>query len=139
MIEPRLRHVSVVTLFPEMFTALTDWGVVGRAFKQGVCELSLVNPRDYATDIHGSVDDRPYGGGPRHGNAARAVGLCRRPCQAASRGRCPRGCNDASRRGIQQPDGERSWLSDPRSFLWRGAMKAWMSDLLSVQLTWNYP
>jgi len=64
MIEPRLRHVSVVTLFPEMFTALTDWGVVGRAFKQGVCELSLVNPRDYATDIHGSVDDRPYGGGP---------------------------------------------------------------------------
>ena len=64
MTEPRLRHVGVVTLFPEMFAALTDWGVVGRAFKQGVCELSLVNPRDYATDIHGSVDDRPYGGGP---------------------------------------------------------------------------
>ncbi|MGD2006966.1 MAG: tRNA (guanosine(37)-N1)-methyltransferase TrmD [Cellvibrionales bacterium] len=55
---------AVVTLFPEMFGALTDWGVTGRAYRQGLWHLSLHNPRDHATDRHGSVDDRPYGGGP---------------------------------------------------------------------------
>ena len=60
---PRL-HIAVMTLFPEMFTALTDWGVTGRAFQMGVCSLHLQDPRDEATDRHGSVDDRPYGGGP---------------------------------------------------------------------------
>ncbi len=60
---PRLQ-IAVMTLFPEMFTALTDWGVTGRAFQMGVCSLHLQDPRDEATDRHGSVDDRPYGGGP---------------------------------------------------------------------------
>ncbi len=57
-------HLGVITLFPEMFTALTQWGVTGRAFQDGRCELGLFNPRDYATDRHSTVDDRPYGGGP---------------------------------------------------------------------------
>ena len=57
MPEACLRHLSVVTLFPEMFSALTDWGVTGRAFSRGLCDLSLVNPRDYASDKHGTVDD----------------------------------------------------------------------------------
>lgn len=56
--------LAVVTLFPEMFGALTEWGVTGRAEAQGCYRLSLVNPREYATDRHGTVDDRPYGGGP---------------------------------------------------------------------------
>lgn len=56
--------VAVLTLFPEMFSALTDWGVTGRAAEQGRYQLALVNPRQYATDRHGTVDDRPYGGGP---------------------------------------------------------------------------
>ena len=60
---PRLQ-IAVMTLFPEMFSALTDWGVTGRAFQTGVCSLHLQDPRDEATDRHGSVDDRPYGGGP---------------------------------------------------------------------------
>ena len=55
---------GVVTLFPEMFAALTDWGVTGRAVDKGLCAVSLHNPRDHATDRHGTVDDRPYGGGP---------------------------------------------------------------------------
>ncbi len=55
---------SVMTLFPEMFDALRNWGVTGRAFDRGLCDLTLVNPRDFATDRHGTVDDRPYGGGP---------------------------------------------------------------------------
>ena len=61
---PRALKFAVITLFPEMFTALTQWGVTGRAFQSGVCQLHLQDPRDEATDRHGTVDDRPYGGGP---------------------------------------------------------------------------
>jgi tRNA (guanine37-N1)-methyltransferase len=55
---------DVVTLFPEMFAALTQSGVTRRAFEQGKCGLSLWNPRDFTIDNHRTVDDRPYGGGP---------------------------------------------------------------------------
>ncbi|OBV39323.1 tRNA (guanosine(37)-N1)-methyltransferase TrmD [Janthinobacterium psychrotolerans] len=55
---------DVVTLFPEMFAALTQSGVTRRAFEQQRCGLSLWNPRDFTTDNHRTVDDRPYGGGP---------------------------------------------------------------------------
>lgn len=55
---------AVVTLFPELVAGIAQWGVIGRAFERGLCELSLHNPRDYAVDRHGTVDDRPYGGGP---------------------------------------------------------------------------
>lgn len=57
-------HVAVVTLFPEMFAALTDAGVTGRAFKNARVALHTVNPRDFTQDVHRTVDDRPYGGGP---------------------------------------------------------------------------
>lgn len=55
---------GVVTLFPEMFSAVRDYGVVGRAFREGHCRLQCVNPRDYTLDTHRTVDDTPYGGGP---------------------------------------------------------------------------
>lgn len=55
---------DVVTLFPEMFAALTQSGVTRRAFEQQKWALSLWNPRDFTTDNHRTVDDRPYGGGP---------------------------------------------------------------------------
>ena len=55
---------SVVTLFPEMFSAVSDWGVTSRGLKDNLWSLSLHNPRDQASDRHGTVDDRPYGGGP---------------------------------------------------------------------------
>lgn len=55
---------DVVTLFPEMFAAITQSGVTRRAFDQNKCGLSLWNPRDFTTDNHRTVDDRPYGGGP---------------------------------------------------------------------------
>jgi len=55
---------DVVTLFPEMFTALTQCGVTRRAFEQSRWGLSLWNPRDFTSDNHRTVDDRPYGGGP---------------------------------------------------------------------------
>lgn len=59
-----LCRFAVLTLFPEMFAAVSEWGVTGRAFQSGLCELHLQDPRDEATDRHGTVDDRPYGGGP---------------------------------------------------------------------------
>lgn len=55
---------DVITLFPEMFTALTQSGITRRAFEQKKWGLSLWNPRDFTTDNHRTVDDRPYGGGP---------------------------------------------------------------------------
>ena len=55
---------SVVTLFPEMFAALSDFGVSGRAIDKGYAEIALINPREFTTDVHRTVDDRPYGGGP---------------------------------------------------------------------------
>ena len=57
-------RVDIVTLFPEMFTALGEYGVTGRAVRQGLVELSYWNPRHYARDRHRTVDDRPFGGGP---------------------------------------------------------------------------
>mgnify|MGYP000663418622 CR=1 FL=1 len=56
--------VGVISLFPEMFDAITQQGVTGRAVKSGLIEFNSWNPRDYATDKHRTVDDRPYGGGP---------------------------------------------------------------------------
>jgi len=55
---------GVVSLFPEMFRIVTEAGVVGRAVETGVVRLEVFNPRDFATDRHRTVDDRPYGGGP---------------------------------------------------------------------------
>lgn len=55
---------DVITLFPEMFSALTESGVTRRAFEQKKCEIALWNPRDFTNDKHRTVDDRPYGGGP---------------------------------------------------------------------------
>ena len=61
--DPIIRF-AVMTLFPEAFSALTEWGVTGRAFQGGICSLHLQDPRHDAIDRHGTVDDRPYGGGP---------------------------------------------------------------------------
>lgn len=55
---------DVVTLFPEMFVAITQSGITRRAFEQKKCALALWNPRDFTSDKHRTVDDRPYGGGP---------------------------------------------------------------------------
>ncbi len=55
---------DVVTLFPDMLQAMVGDGVTGRAFNKGLAELVTWNPRDYASDVHRTVDDRPYGGGP---------------------------------------------------------------------------
>ena len=56
--------IGVISLFPEMFRAITEHGVTGRAVKSGLLQIECWNPRDYTHDKHRTVDDRPYGGGP---------------------------------------------------------------------------
>jgi tRNA (guanine37-N1)-methyltransferase len=55
---------DVITLFPEMIRSIIGDGVTGRAIERGDVALHLWNPRDYTHDLHRTVDDRPYGGGP---------------------------------------------------------------------------
>lgn len=56
--------VGVVSIFPEMFRAISEYGITSRAVKQGLLTLTCWNPRDYTEDRHQTVDDRPFGGGP---------------------------------------------------------------------------
>ena len=56
--------IGVITLFPEMFAALSEYGVSGRAVKNGLVDIAYFNPREFTDDKHRTVDDRPYGGGP---------------------------------------------------------------------------
>ncbi len=57
-------RLAAITLFPEMFEAVTRFGVSRRAFETGICSLTTHNPRDFATDRYKTIDDRPFGGGP---------------------------------------------------------------------------
>ena len=57
-------RIEVVTLFPELTVAASAYGVTGRALQRELWTLGTTNPRDFASDRHRSVDDRPYGGGP---------------------------------------------------------------------------
>ncbi|KON80593.1 tRNA (guanosine(37)-N1)-methyltransferase TrmD [Azoarcus sp. PA01] len=58
------RRFDVITLFPEMFAALTASGITRRALERGLYEIAFHSPRDFVSDPHRTVDDRPYGGGP---------------------------------------------------------------------------
>ena len=57
-------RIDVVTLFPEFVQSAANVGVVGRAISRGLLQVATWNPRDYATDVHNTVDGRPFGGGP---------------------------------------------------------------------------
>jgi len=56
--------IQVISIFPEMFSALTDYGVVGRAIQDAILSVDVLNPRTFTDDKHSTVDGRPYGGGP---------------------------------------------------------------------------
>ena len=57
-------RVSVVTLLPELVVPVSRTGVVGRACERGLLSVEEISPRDFVSDRHRTVDDRPYGGGP---------------------------------------------------------------------------
>ncbi len=83
----RARHYCFVTLFPEQVLTLAGFGVVGRAADRGLLEFDAVDPRDFTEDVHRTVDDRPYGGGP--GMVMKAEPL--RQAVKAARARLPEG------------------------------------------------
>ena len=56
--------INVLTLFPEMFTPVTEASILGRAVEKGILDINLVNIRDYTLDKHRKTDDTPFGGGP---------------------------------------------------------------------------
>jgi tRNA (guanine37-N1)-methyltransferase len=90
-------HFEVVTLFPEVVGVLGRFGVVGRGLQRGLLRLGTVDPREFAADVHRSVDDRPYGGGP--GMVMRVEPL--RSAIRAARARLPAG----SRTVVLSPQG----------------------------------
>src|SRR5258708_36083110 len=57
-------RIDVISIFPQMFEAITAYGVTGRAMQNEILRLRVWNPRDYAPGNHRRVDERPYGGGP---------------------------------------------------------------------------
>jgi tRNA (guanine37-N1)-methyltransferase len=79
---------GVVSLFPEMVSTVVEYGVVGRAEQRGLISLDIENPRDHTSDVHRTVDDRPYGGGPgmvmKFAPVAAAI--------EAAKGKLPEGC-----------------------------------------------
>ena len=79
-------RIDVVTLFPEMVEHAARVGVTGRALERNLWRLGVWNPRDFVTDNHRTVDDRPYGGGPgmvmMAGPLAAAIGAARSAQQA---------------------------------------------------------
>ncbi|MES2580465.1 MAG: tRNA (guanosine(37)-N1)-methyltransferase TrmD [Pseudomonadota bacterium] len=55
---------DVISLFPDMFDAISQYGITSRALERKIYDLNVINPRDFTKDNHKTVDDRPYGGGP---------------------------------------------------------------------------
>lgn len=78
--------VDVVSLFPEMFVALTGSGIPRKALEAGAWSLGVWNPRDYTEDRHRTVDDRPFGGGPGMVMLAKPLELAIRAAKARQAG-----------------------------------------------------
>lgn len=90
-----LREIHLITLFPEWFEHFKAMGLTGRALSDGRIALRCFNPREYATGVHRSVDDRPYGGGPgmlmRPEPLARAIEAAQAGADASVSGLSPQG------------------------------------------------
>ena len=85
-------HIRIVTLFPDMVMSVARHGVVGRGVDRGLLGIETVNPRDFAGDVHRTVDDRPYGGGPgmvmKYEPLAAAIGAATTELPSSSRVVC---------------------------------------------------
>jgi tRNA (guanine37-N1)-methyltransferase len=77
-------HFDLISIFPEMFTALSEHGVTSRGLKQKLWSCKLWNPRDFTEDNYRRIDDRPYGGGPGMVMMPRPISLCLDAIQASA-------------------------------------------------------
>jgi tRNA (guanine37-N1)-methyltransferase len=102
---------DVVTLFPEMFTAVAGSGITSRALEAGLWSLTTWNPRDFTTDRYRTVDDRPYGGGPGMVMMAEPIERTLDAVKTAGGGRVlylsPQG-RRLDHRGVMELSGERA-------------------------------
>jgi tRNA (guanine37-N1)-methyltransferase len=100
-------QIAVVSLFPEMVGQIAEYGVVGRAKERLLLDLHCQNPRDHATDVHRTVDDRPYGGGPgmvlKYEPAAKAIHAAKEALPAG----CPVVCLSPQGRVFDQATAQR--------------------------------
>jgi len=97
-------RIQVITLFPDEFTPLVDMGVTGRGIREGALELELLNPRDFASDRHRTVDDRPYGGGPGMVMAVEPLRSTIRAAQQAAGGKVVVSLLSPQGRRLEQAD-----------------------------------
>ncbi len=85
-------QIRIVTLFPDMVMSVARHGVVGRGVDRGLLGIETINPRDFAGDVHRTVDDRPYGGGPgmvmKYEPLAAAIGAAKTALPSTSRVVC---------------------------------------------------
>jgi tRNA (guanine37-N1)-methyltransferase len=134
---PRL-EIEVVTLFPDAVRAQLTVGVVGRAIERGVVRVGIEDPRRHATDVHRTVDDRPYGGGPgmvlKVEPLATAVGLAAARLPVGS----PRICLSAQGRRFDQAAARR--LATLPGFLllagrYEGIDERLMEELIDEELS----
>jgi tRNA (guanine37-N1)-methyltransferase len=100
-------QIAVVSLFPELVGQVAEYGVVGRAKERQLLGLHCHNPRDYATDAHRTVDDRPYGGGPgmvlKYEPTAKAIHAAKKALPAG----CPVVCLSPQGRVFDQATAQR--------------------------------
>ena len=100
-------RIGIVSIFPEMVRTIADFGVVGRAIEQDIASLRVEDPRDYTSDAHRTVDDRPYGGGPgmvlKYEPAAKAIRAARSALPEGS----PVICMSPAGRPFDQREAER--------------------------------
>lgn len=98
---------DVITLFPEMFLALTETGITRRALERGLWQLECWNPRQWAQDVHRTVDDRPYGGGPGMVMMAAPLEQAIRAAKAAAKAAAGSGNGGAAQVICLSPQGAR--------------------------------
>lgn len=118
-------RLDVISLFPDMFGAVRDHGITGRAHKHGLWSLRVWNPRDFTHDVHRTVDDRPYGGGPGMVMMAEPLEEAVHAAQLDRRG--------LGEPRVQEPDGSVSpdapvWLMSPTGRRFDQAMAQSLAD-----------
>jgi tRNA (guanine37-N1)-methyltransferase len=126
-------NFEVVTLFPDIIRAYVATGMVGRAVERGLIAVGTSDPRDYALDVHRTVDDRPYGGGP--GMVLKMEPL--RTALRAAAGRAPAGSPrvylSAQGRRFTQEDARR-WSTAPGLVLLAGRYEGVDQRLLETEI-----
>ena len=85
-------QMQVVSIFPDLVQSVAAFGVVGRAVERGLVSLACVNPRDFAPDVHRTVDDRPYGGGPGMVMKVAPLAAALQTARQSAAGACPVVC-----------------------------------------------